>query len=247
MADTISGLVDKVYVELGDDGAFEPVFPRRLVVQLLNRGIGTLAARGVRGTYWEAPSVTLTATTSLYTYTAPAHTDSASLTTTLRSIGAVRRGSDGIHLPIRSSEYVEALIGDATSTGAPQCVAFYVTGEVNSIQSTANAIKVLVYPAPASADLPETLQFMLTTSQSMRFTEARGTETVAFEDGAERALVLLTASSLLARSGGKHLERLGLDKAVAVDWRAEAGELIRDEAMRLYTMQLPDDIVEVEA
>ena len=251
MADTISALVEKVYAELMVDGSDDRIFSRRLIVQMLNRGIGYLASQGVYGTFWQSPSVTLTAGDVLFTYTPPAHTDSANLTTTLRSIGGVRRTSDGAFVQIVRSDAVEALLAanDASrATGPPQFVAFYVTGEKTSVESVANAVKVLIWPEPAAADLPEKLEFMFSTTQSMRFTETRPNDSVAFADGAERALTLRTAALLVVRAGESQLNRmLGMDKAwvsVAID---ESEALIKDEARRLYALQLPEDIILMEA
>jgi len=201
----------------------------------------------VFGTYWQSPSVALTAGNVLYTYTPPAHTASASLTTTLRAIGGVRRSTDGVFLVIRRSDELEALLGanDATrASGPPTHVAFYVTAEATSVESVANAIKLLIWPEPQAADLPINLEFMFSTSQSMRFTETRPTDTVAFADGAERALTLRTAALLVARAGPTQIERLaGIDKGWVAAALDEANTLVRDEAQRLYALQLPDDIV----
>lgn len=246
MADTISGLVEKVYIELLDDASVDKVFNRRLVVQMLNRGIGYLAARGVQGTFWYTVSNAVTAGNLLFTFTPPAHSDSANLLTTLRSIFAVRGSSDGRFLHMRSSRYVETLLVNPVATGSPTHIALFITAEKNAAESAGtNLIKYVVYPQPTAN---ETFTFAFNSIQSMRFTETRPTDTVALADGAERALTLRTAALLVTRAGPEQVQRLaGIDKGWAATALEESETLIRDEAQRLYASHLADDILQLEA
>lgn len=238
MAKSLASLIEDVYIELGMDHLPSKPFSRRMVGRVLNRGIGYLSKRGINGRWWQANAVTLTAGTTLYTYTPPAHVDAAALTTTVKSVAAARRTSDGQPVGVWTPARIKAMqMGDPK--GAPEAIAFYLTGEDTTADAgNPNAWKVMVYPEPRSSDLPCKLDFLIATIQSMRFREFDTTWQVDYSDGAEMALVLVVAAELAARS-----EQL---KSLAGGFTDRAEALISDEAQRQYDAQLAEDIVQVD-
>ena len=240
MAKGLTLLIEDVYVELGMDHLRAKPFGRRMVARVINRGLGYLSSKGIHGRWWQNDAVALAAGTTQYIYTPPAHIDDSGLPTTVKSIAAVRRDTDGRKVDILTPELLRLMLLTPPSEGPPEACAFFVSGEATSVVSDANrtALQVLVYPAPRSSDLPCNLDFFVSTIQSMRFQEWDDTWQIDLSDVAEMALVLVVASELAGRSEATASLVPGFTD------RMEA--LIREESMRQYSMPLADDIVQVE-
>jgi hypothetical protein len=232
----LTDLIEDVYVELGMDHLQSKPFNRRMVARLINRGIGYLSSKGINGRWWQNDAVPIVAGTTLYTYASPAHTDSAVLVTTPRGISAVRRDSDGQQVRIIGPDRLNLMHTTPNATqGRPEFVAFHITGEANATDSNRSAVKVLVYPTPREN---ENLDFYLSTIQSMRFEEYDITWEIDYPDEAEMALVLVVAAELASRVPEM--------QAMASGFKERGDALIAEESMRQYSMQLADDIVQVE-
>lgn len=250
MALTLTQMIDEVQLFVGATHE-NPQFSRPVVTAEVNNALAWAVARGLSGSYIFSGAVTLTAGDERYNLQSVVekdHSDRAGLTTAATDIVWIRRNSDGQMLERRSPKTIEALLTNPTPpTGKPTDYALFTVQQAVTGYTAAKGLWLMVYPSPAASDLPDALDVMVRLRHALNLVESRDTSTsIAYDDAMLRAMVLKVAAALVSRVTDETILALGLNRAVARDWMAEAEAIVAHEVGRQYRMQLPDDIQLVE-